>query len=191
MVKANANDKQTVVSILSKSFNENRSVNYVLRRDSSRESRLKKLMEYSFDYCSNFGEVFLSEDRKACALIVLPDKRKTNFKSIYLDLKLALTCVGLANLGKVMKRESKIKSLHPKTPMYYLWFIGVDPDVQNKGLGSKLLKQLIERGKELSRPIYLETSTPKNLPWYEKFGFSVYNVLDDFGYRLFCLKAEN
>ena len=90
-----------------------------------------------------------------------------------------------------MKKESKIKGLHPKIPMYYVWFIGADPDEQNKGLGGKLLKQLIERGKELSRPIYLETSTPKNLPWYEKFGFSVYNVLDDFGYRLFCLKAEN
>jgi len=55
-----------------------------------------------------------------------------------------------------MKKESKLKSLHPKTPMYYVWFIGVDPDEQNKGLGGKLLTQLIERSKELSKKEYID-----------------------------------
>ena len=71
--------------------------------------------------------------------------------------------------------------------MYYLWFIGVDPAYQNSGTGTKLLNEVIEDSNLCKRPIYLEASTLKNIPWYKKFGFSVYNKLD-LGYKLFFLK---
>ena len=89
-----------------------------------------------------------------------------------------------------MARESKIKSFHPKYSFYYLWFIGVDPDEQNKGIGSQLLEEVIKEGKLQQRPTYLETSTLRNLPWYQKFGFQIFEELD-FGYKLFCLKTTN
>jgi ribosomal protein S18 acetylase RimI-like enzyme len=190
MLKAEYKDKPLVVNILAKSFNDNKSVNYIIQQDKTREQRLIKLMEYSFDYCSLFGEVYLSEDKKACALLVLPDKKQSSLKSILLDAKLALSCIGLFNLKKALDRESKIKHLHPKSLMYYLWFIGVHPGDQHKGLGSSLLHDLIARGEQLKRPIYLETSTLENIPWYKKFGFKIYEELD-IGYKLFFLKREH
>ena len=87
-----------------------------------------------------------------------------------------------------MSREKKIKKLQPKEPIYYLWFIGVRPAEQNKGRGSDLLQQILQDAKERNRTLCLETSTEKNLPWYQKFGFQLYNQLD-FGYTLFMLKA--
>jgi len=65
-----------------------------------------------------FGDVFLSEDKAGCALILLPDKKKTTLKSISLDIKLILTCMGLSNAKKAMDREAKIKKLHPDGLMY-------------------------------------------------------------------------
>lgn len=189
MMAANYNDKPIVVDILAKSFNDNKSVNYIVKQDSKREQRLKMLMEYSFDVCHLFGDVFLTENKKACALILLPDKKKTNLKSILLDLKLIFSCTGLSNVKKAMDREAKIKKLQPKEPMYYLWFIGVDPAEQNKGIGSKLLTEVINEGGTKQRTICLETSTVKNIPWYEKFGFKIYNELD-LGYKLFFLKKD-
>lgn len=88
-----------------------------------------------------------------------------------------------------MAREAAINKLHPKSPMYYLWFIGVDPSEQNKGIGTMLMKEVLDEGAAKQRPIYLETSTLKNIPWYEKFGFKVYDKLD-FGYELFCMKND-
>ena len=88
-----------------------------------------------------------------------------------------------------MNRESKINKLHPKETFYYLWFIGVDPAEQNKGIGTVLMQQVIDEAKMMNRPIYLEISTLKNIPWYQKFGFVVYDKLD-FGYELFCMKKE-
>lgn len=150
---------------------------------------MKKLMEYSFDVCHLFGDVYMSDDKRGCALIVMPDKKRTNLKSILLGTKLAFSCLGLINLKKALARESKIKGLHPHRLFYYLWFIGVNPSEQNKGIGSVLLKDIINKSISVDRPIYLETSTLKNIPWYEKFGFSVYEKLD-FGYDLFCMKKD-
>jgi len=189
MFKASYSDKSLVVHILSESFDNNSSVNYIIPQDKNRPFRINALMDYSFEMCFDFGKVFLSDDRKACALVLFPEQKKTNFKSILLDLKLLFNCIGISNIGKAMSREAKIKNLQPKVPMYYLWFIGVDPEHQNTGIGSTLMNELVLESTKSNRPIYLETSTLKNLPWYDKFGFEVYNELD-LGYKLFFLKRE-
>jgi hypothetical protein len=189
MKRAGYSDKDLVVDILANSFDDNKSVNYIVKQDGKRVRRLTRLMEYSFNICYRYGDVFLSDDKKGCALLVMPDKKKTTFKSILLNAKLALTCIGLSGIKKAMERESRINKLHPNQPIYYLWFIGVDTKSQSMGIGSNLLKEVIKQSIIRNRPIYLETSTIKNLPWYQKFGFTIFEEID-FGYTLFCLKRE-
>lgn len=189
MIKATYQDKDRVIDILAESFDDNGSVNYIAKQDRKRKQRIRKLMAYSFDICYLFGEVFLTDNRSGCALILFPDKKKNNLKSIFLDIKLVVSCIGISNIKKAMVRESKIKELQPKKLMYYLWFIGVDQDQQNKGIGSALIKEVIEDAHSRQRPVYLETSTLKNIPWYEKFGFKIYNELN-LGYTLFFMKKE-
>ncbi len=189
MVRAKYKDKDRIVNILTSSFDDNKSVNYIIKQDRKRTQGMRKLMEYSFDMCYLFGDVFLSEDKNGCALILLPDKKKTNLKAILLDVKLIISCIGFSNVRKTMGRESEIKKLHPEGLMYYLWFIGVDSNQQHKGTGSKLLGEVIREGIFKQRVICLETSTIKNISWYEKFGFEIYNNLD-LGYELFFLKMK-
>jgi len=189
MIRAEYSDKDLIVSILVSSFDDNKSVNYIIRQDSKRGERIKRLMEYSYEVCNLFGDIFLTEDKKGCALLILPDKKKTTIKSILLDAKFAFTCLGISNINKAMKRETKIKQAHPNGLLYYLWFIGVDSSNQNKGIGSQLLQDVISEGQNQNRTICLETSTLKNVPWYEKFGFSIYHEFN-FGYKLYCLKRE-
>lgn len=189
MIRAEYKDRDRVVDILASSFDDNKSVNYVIPQIKDRKQRIKRLMEYSFDVCYLSGKVFLSEDRKGCALILLPDKKKTNIQSVWLDLKLIFTCIGLFNIKKALWREARIKKLQLKEPAYYLWFIAVDPAQQGKGTGSRLLNEIIGKSEAEKRAICLETSTLKNLPWYRRSGFSVYNELD-LGYKLFFLKKD-
>lgn len=189
VMEATYSDKALVVDILAQSFDDNQSVNYIVQQDQNRPKRIKALMDYSFEVCYAFGKVFLSDDRKACALVLFPDQKRTSLKSILLDVKLILSSVGISNIQKALSREAKIKNLQPKELMYYLWFIGVDPKYQNTGAGTKLLNEIIEDSSRKKRQIFLETSTLKNLPWYKKFGFDIYNELD-LGYKLFFLKRE-
>ena len=168
MIKAKYTDKSLVVDILSRSFDTNRSVNYVTKQDKNRLIRIRNLMEYSFEICSLFGEIYLSEDRNGCVLLLIPDRKKITLKSFLLDLKLTLSCIGFSRIVNVLEREWKIKKHHPKIPIYYLWFIGVNPNTQNEGIGSTLIDEIINESILHKRDIYLETSTLRNIPWYQK-----------------------
>lgn len=189
MIKANYDDKPLVVDILSKSFGNNQSVNYIANSRKNGTNRIRYLMDYSFEVCHQFGEIYLSDDRHAVALILYPETKKTNFSSVLLDVKLILNCIGVSNIGKALKRESSIKKLQPQKPMNYLWFIGVDPQEQGNGIGSQLMKEVIDHSEKMKKPIYLETSTLSNLPWYEKFGFKIYDELN-LSYKLYFLNRE-
>lgn len=122
MIRAEYKDRDRVVDILASSFDDNKSVNYVIPQIKDRKQRIKRLMEYSFDVCYLSGKVFLSEDRKGCALILLPDKKKTNIQSVWLDLKLIFTCIGLFNIKKALWREARKKASVQRTgvlPLVY------------------------------------------------------------------------
>ena len=189
MIRAQSTDKDQIVKILTSSFDDNKSVNYIIPPNRNRLERIKELMEYSFEICNLFGDVFITTDKNGCALLLYPDKKSTTLQSILLDIKFAFTGVGLSNIFNVMKREATIKKLHPDGSLYYLWFIGVDPNYQNNGIGSELISNIICEAKKQNRTICLETSTTKNLPWYKKNGLKIYNELD-LGYKLYFLKSE-
>lgn len=186
MLKATRQDKEWVTDILARSFATNNSVNYIVQQDHKKMRRIKALMEYSFEICTLFGEVFVSENRKAAALILYPDQKKTTLKTLLLDLQLLVQSIGIRNAKKVLNREKRINQIKPKTTMTYIWFIGVDPDYQHNGTGSQLLESIIAQS---SRPIYLETSMVENLPWYERFGFHIYRE-SDLGYKIYFLKKS-
>lgn len=187
MIKAGKNHKSHVIEILTNSFEDNQSVNYIVKQDIKRKERIRALMDYSFEICYMFGAVYLSDDKKGCALVLYPDQKKFSIKSTLLDVQLLLNAIGLTRVGKAMSRESAIKSNYPNEPIYYLWFLGVFNADQNNGVGSQLLEEIIQDSQKQHKPIYLETSTIKNIPWYQKFGFSIYQELD-FGYKLFMLR---
>jgi hypothetical protein len=189
MIKANYKDKDAIIDILCSSFDANNSVNYVVKQDKHRKKRIRRLMEYSFDLCYQFGRIYFSENKLGCALLLFPDQKKKSLKTILLDLKLALLCIGISRVSTVLNRDSRIKSYYPQQPLYYVWFLGVKENEQQKGTGSQLLSELIKESQHLKKPLYLETSMPENIRFYTKFGFEVYQKLD-FGHTLFLLKRD-
>ena len=186
MIKASKEDKNLIIDLLNKVFDKNHSVNFVVKQDSKRYKRIKALMTYSFEVCYQYGDIYLSTDKKACALILYPDKRKN---TILLDIKLLLNCIGFSEAKKVLDRNSKINTHYPTKTMNYLWFIGVEATHQGKGLGSSLLNEIITEADAQNRPIYLETSMLENLPFYERLGFTIYGELN-FGHNLYLLKRN-
>ena len=187
MIKATEEERDLVIEILTDSFEDNQSINFIINNDERRVQRIRALMAYSFDMCNLFGEVYLNDERTGCALIMYPHKKKTTLKVIWLDLMLIINSIGIGRASKAMSRETQIKNRYPKEPFYYLWFIGVDKSAQHQGEGSKLLSEIIQDSEKQKLPILLETSTAKNIPWYQNFNFEIYDKIE-FKYTLFMLK---
>jgi ribosomal protein S18 acetylase RimI-like enzyme len=145
-------------------------------------------MEYSFDLCRQKGNVWLSDDGNACALLLYPDRKGSAFDTAILNLQLVLRCTGLAGLQKTMGREARIQSVRPTGRICYLWFIGVDPLCQGNGTGGLLLEEVLRECASTQRPVYLETSVQQNIAWYERYGFTRYHAHDYPGYTLSFLK---
>ncbi|WP_327130660.1 GNAT family N-acetyltransferase [Streptomyces sp. NBC_01343] len=61
----------------------------------------------------------------------------------------------------------------PQEPHWYLAVIGADPAAQGRGHGAALLRSGLARADAAGLPVYLESSKPANLPFYEHFGFTV------------------
>jgi ribosomal protein S18 acetylase RimI-like enzyme len=187
MRKADISDKPIVLDILTRSFDGNKSVNYVVKQDRNRVDRIRKLMDYSFNVCNEIGEVWLSDDLEACALILFPDKKRLSFRAMLREIKLALSVIGISRVNAVLKREAMIKANHPQEPFVYLWFIGVAPQHQGKGLGCALMQEVIQLSEERKRSIYLETSVEGNLSFYKKLGFEIFRTLK-LDYTLYQLR---
>lgn len=65
----------------------------------------------------------------------------------------------------------QMASYHPQEPHWYLPLIGVDPACQGRGLGDRLMSHALARCDADRLPAYLESSNPRNLPFYRRHGF--------------------
>jgi GNAT superfamily N-acetyltransferase len=189
MIKTQLADKKRILEILSRSLVDNQSGNYIIRQEEKKTQRIRALMDHSYEICGASGDVWLSDVRQACALILHPHQKKTTIRSILLDLQLIFKSFGLSGIRKTLHREGQIKQLQRQVEMHYHWFSGVDLDVQHEGIGTHLISEVTSKAGEENLLVFLETSTLKNLPWYERLGFQIYGQLD-LGHTLYFLKRE-
>ena len=71
-------------------------------------------------------------------------------------------------------RFSSLLSQHkPSFPHWYLAILATPFKHRGAGYGGRLLKQQLELCDQEQIPAYLECSTPENIRFYEKFGFTV------------------
>ena len=62
-------------------------------------------------------------------------------------------------------------------PRWYLGVLGVAPERQGQGLGTRLMQPVLERADREGLPVTLETGQPRNLPIYRRHGFEVLREL--------------
>jgi ribosomal protein S18 acetylase RimI-like enzyme len=60
---------------------------------------------------------------------------------------------------------------HPSEPHWHLPLIGVDPASQGRGIASALLRHTLEQCDRQKVMAYLEATSPRNVPLYERHGF--------------------
>jgi ribosomal protein S18 acetylase RimI-like enzyme len=85
-----------------------------------------------------------------------------------------LFATGLARFSRLTALRADMDAHHPMDrPHAYLWFLGVRPEAQGHGVGSRLLKVGTDRLDAAGEPAYLETQTERNIALYRRHGFEV------------------
>jgi ribosomal protein S18 acetylase RimI-like enzyme len=68
-------------------------------------------------------------------------------------------------------------TFHPKEPHWYLPLIGTDPAKQGNGHGSALLRHALAICDRDRMPAYLEATSARNVPLYQRHGFQVLGTI--------------
>ena len=184
MKKAGYTDKSIVVNILSRSFQNDPHINWLLE-DSKSQNKLKKIMEYVFEESLGKGDVYLSDDEMAAALWNYEKREKVSLRYVVRNLSFLLE-VGIKATIRILKTDKLTYSQYPKNEKYcQLYLIGVLPEAQGKGLASSLIDPMIERMEKEAITMHLETANPKNVAIYMKKGFNIIHSIP-LGKNTFC-----
>jgi len=68
-------------------------------------------------------------------------------------------------------------SYHPGEAHWYLPLLVVDPLQHGNGFGSALMQHALKQCDRDGKPACLESSNPKNIPFYERHGFELLGTI--------------
>jgi GNAT superfamily N-acetyltransferase len=75
--------------------------------------------------------------------------------------------------GRLRQFMANVARRHPPRPYWYLENVGVEPAMQGRGIGRRLLRPVLALADAAGQPCYLETQTERNVAWYRTLGFEV------------------
>lgn len=103
----------------------------------------------------------------------LPPEAELNWPYSISNLLKTIRNAGFGALYRLARGGMVTEKMHPKTPHYYLFAIGVIPEHKGAGFGSALISRVLRQCDQEGMPAYLENSKEENLPFYEGHGFVV------------------
>jgi hypothetical protein len=145
----------------------------------------------------HYGEVYTTPDISG-VIFILPPSHPILSQSEYARHGFLLTPVmlGLTAYARSQACEKYVEDTRErimnKRPHYYLWGLVVEPSHHRSGIGTALLKPLIERADKEGVPVYLETHKEANVAYYERFGFSLVqtDTIPTYGLDFWCMVRE-
>ena len=115
------------------------------------------------------GEVYVAGDAYGAAVWFPVDPAQPSDEAEFIE-RLGAACGPYA--GRLYEILNTMQAHHPTGEAHlHLNFIGVRPDLQNRGIGAAMLRHRFRDLDAEGRPAYLESSSPRNIPLYLREGF--------------------
>lgn len=167
-------------SLLGRAFAEDPAFAWVLPEEATRAAKLTWLASRLLRLTRQAGgRVDATDEAPSAVALWLPiDGPFEESLRRYLRAGLWATpfVLGLRAIGRLRVLEGPTTELHrtlAPTPHDYLLQLAVDPSRQGSGLGSALLHDGLARAARAGRGVWLETTNPRNVPFYERAGLTV------------------
>ena len=95
--------------------------------------------------------------------------------------------VGASRADEILAALGRAAVFAPAAPAAYLNYLAVAREHQGRGIGRLLLDAGVEQARRDGSGTYLATTDPRNLPFYERAGFSAVGRVDLGGPQLTVL----
>jgi GNAT superfamily N-acetyltransferase len=164
---ATAEDVPALAAALVRAFEDDPVTRYALPSERRRPEQLRRFYTGRFETLLRDELVFCDDERRAAALWAAPDNWRTPLS------ELLRTRIFSWRTPLFLAGGMRVEHRHPEEPHFYLAILGVDPSAQGQGLGSAVLRPMLDRCDTEGVPAYLESSKRENLPFYERHGFRV------------------
>ena len=174
--KISGNHITSTIHCLEKAFLNDPHINWYLNNE-IKSKKYNIFMRYNLFHAYSQGFILSDQKNKGSALFLYSKKYRLSFKLILESLKM-LYYFGVFNICRILYLQHKISKKQLKQPFLHLLLLGVYPKHQNKGLGKSLVKYGMNKAKCENIPFLLETSTKKNVEFYTKLGFIIYDILE-------------
>ncbi|MEP6967234.1 MAG: GNAT family N-acetyltransferase [Pseudomonadota bacterium] len=175
-VEAGASDLPGVCGDLSAAFSDDVMFDWFLRADSRRDLARARFFRLLISRMA-FGVGRIERPAGGGAAAVwMPFEflKPTPILQELRSLPTFLFTTGLARFSRLLALRADMDKHHPMERRHvYLWFLGVAPAAQGRGVGSRLLKVGTNRLDAAGEPAYLETQTERNVGLYQRHGFEV------------------
>jgi len=149
-----------------------------------RDDRLRTFFtSMSRSYLRRGKPCYLTADASAAALWAGPGAWAMPLSHVILEAAPS----GLAfrrHLLRALRTQLQVERLHSAqlAPHWYLGYLGTRRDRQGEGLGTQMLQHVLAGLDTDGMPAYLESSSERNLPLYERNGFRVVGELQALGH---------
>jgi GNAT superfamily N-acetyltransferase len=171
--KATAHDVPRLAQALALAFYDDPVFKWLAPNDSERIRRSARGFAFHLRkvYLPH-QECYITNEGTGGALWVPPGKWRLGLLA---QLRLApgmIAALG-SRLPQTLRAVNKIEAKHPHEPHYYLAFVGLEREHQGKGIGTALIRPILDRCDRDEIPAYLEASAPRNREYYLRHGFEI------------------
>jgi GNAT superfamily N-acetyltransferase len=169
--RAGAADVPGLVDVLSASFAEDPVVRWITPDPDRRAESDAALFRVAVESNLGYGEVYAGEAAPAAAALWVPPGVVEDP-----DAEARLVERYVAAVGESAERLrtclGMMAEVHPPEPHAYLFLLGTRPERQGGGLGSALLRHVLDRCDREGTPAYLEATTRGSRRLYLRHGFA-------------------
>jgi len=170
--KLRAGEVGDAVGVLCRAFVDDPFVDWVVRSDARRDEGMRRFFTVCLQQLTMpFGEVWATDDLGAVAMWTPPGSFDVGPAAQARFLWQAVRAFKLANVRSRISAFNEIERHHPQEQHYYLFFMGVDPERQGRGVGTELLTAMLRRCDAESMPAYLEATHEGLVPFYRRHGY--------------------
>jgi ribosomal protein S18 acetylase RimI-like enzyme len=168
--RATAQDVPRLQAMLAEAFFDDPVFGWLIPNDTKRRARLRRYFGIELrQYALPHGRVWTTGDLAGAMLSLSPGKWRVPLHTTLLHgSAFGVQVAKAARFGAAMEwRHAR----HMRKPHYYVRDIGVHPHAQGRGLGSALMRPLLDRCDQEGLPAYIEASSERSAALYERLGF--------------------